>query len=111
AVLADAGERYPVVDLADLVECRARVLGDEQHAVRVLQPHHRLAAGDPLVREVRQVLDPLLGWHVRHEAHEPPPTTRSQALRTSSAPTLSAPLAVPTTTGGKIPPSGPGPPV
>src|SRR4029453_13703470 len=90
---------------------RARVLGDEQHAVRVLQAHHRLAAGDPLVREVRQVLDPLLGGHGRHERHAPPPTARSYTLRSSSAPALSAPSAVTTTTVGKIPRVGSGPPV
>ena len=113
AVLADAGERDPVVDLADLVERGARVLRDEQHAVLVLETDDRLAPGDALVREIGQVLDPLLGWHVRHEAHAPHLPHDASGARRAARPlsTLSAPVAVTTTTVGKIPRVGSGPPV
>ena len=70
AVLADAGERDPVVDLADLVQGRAGVLGDEQQPVRVLEPDHRASARDALVRVLRPVLHHLVGRDVRHERHQ-----------------------------------------
>ena len=60
-VLADRGERDPVVDLADLVQRARRVLTQEQDAVGVGQHQHRAAARDALARVVAAVLHELLG--------------------------------------------------
>ena len=66
-VATDGGEGDPVVDLADLVQRRGRVLGDEQHAVDVADNRDRTSPPDPLAREVRPVLHQLLGRDVeRH---------------------------------------------
>ncbi len=74
-VLADRGEPDPVVDLRDLVQAAAGVLGDEGDAVVVAEHDDRATAGDPLAREVGPVLHQLLGRDVERHAggHRAPP--------------------------------------
>ena len=129
-VAADRGERDPVVDLADLVQRLRRVLGDEQHAVGVLQRDHGAAAGDALAGVVGPVLHQLLGRDVERHAHRGgvlarvrcgaagpsgrvirPAMTRSAIAATSSSGSRRPPSAVITCTTGKIRRVRSGPPV
>ncbi len=60
-VLAHRGERDAVVDLADLVQRFARVLGDDEDPRLTLDRDDRLAARNALARVVRAVLHHLFG--------------------------------------------------
>jgi hypothetical protein len=68
-VLADAGERDAVVDLAHLAQRLRRVLGDDHDAVGVPDRGQRPTARDALAREVGAVLHHLLGSDVERHAH------------------------------------------
>src|SRR5574338_136383 len=68
AVLAHAGERDAVVDLADLREV-VRVLRDQDDAALELERDERLAAGDALAGELRLVLRHLLRGDVERHDH------------------------------------------
>ena len=78
-VAPDRGEGDPVVDLADLVQRRGGVLGDEQHAVGVPDHRDRTSPPDALAREVGPVLHHLLGRDVERHAHERPPAAHEHA--------------------------------
>src|SRR5439155_4411839 len=112
-VLGEAGEGDPVVDLTDLVQGRTGVLGDEEQAVRELEPDHRPPTGDALVGVVRAVLHELLGGDVRHEAHDAPRSCRtaSTAAITWSSGTSCAPSTVTVIAVGQIRRMESGPPV
>src|SRR5437016_3947556 len=112
-VLADSGECDPVVDLTDLVQGCAGVLGDEQQPICELEPDHRAAAGDALVGVVRPVLHELLGSHVRHEAHDALRSrkTASTAATTWSSGTSCDPSTVTVIAFGQIRRMESGPPV
>ena len=69
-VLADARERDAVVELADLEEGAARVLGQQQHAVGALERDEAATAGDALPGVVRPVLHDLFGRDVERLAHD-----------------------------------------
>src|SRR5690606_21915788 len=69
-VLADPGEGDAVVDLADLPQRVARVLGDDGDAVVVGERHQAPAPGDALAGVVGPVLHHLLGRDVEGHAHE-----------------------------------------
>ena len=68
-VLADTGERDPVVDLADLAQRLRRVLGDDGDPVDVAQGDQRPTAGDALAGVVGTVLHHLFGGDVERHAH------------------------------------------
>jgi hypothetical protein len=110
AVLADAGERDPVVDLADLVQRRARVLGDEQTPSTYSSPTTDLPRAIPLCAKSDRSLIRCSGGTYGMKLTSRPPDDALVARRSSSSPTLSAPSAVTTTTVGKIPAVGSGPP-
>ena len=68
-VLADARERDAVVELADLEQGAARVLGQQQDAVGALERDQAATAGDALPGVVRPVLHDLFGRDVERLAH------------------------------------------
>jgi hypothetical protein len=70
-VLAHTCEREPVVDLADLAQRAAGVLGDQCDAVVVADRHQRSPASDALARIVGAVLHHLFGRDVERLAHRP----------------------------------------
>ena len=69
AVAADGGEADAVVELADLVQGGAGVLGDEQDAVGVGEDGDAAAAGDALAGVLRAVAHELLGRGVVRHGH------------------------------------------
>jgi hypothetical protein len=92
-VLAHATERDAVVDLAQLAECAARILGDEHDAVVVPGRDHGAPPGDALAREVGPVLHHLLGSDVERHAHRECTSAaiRSKTPASSSSATRSQP--------------------
>ena len=112
AVLAHAGERDPVVDLADLVQRRRRVLCHEQQPVGVLHADDRPAARDALVGVLGSVLHHLVGRDIGHERHlRTLSSTAATAAAISSSGTSTAPDAVTASAFGKILADRSGPPV
>ena len=115
-VLADAGERDAVVDLADLVQRARRVLGDDDDPVGRLQRHQAAAPGDALAGVVGPVLHHLLGRDVERHAHRPAPSSRppswASARRSmSSSGSIRNPATSITAIVGKMRRTRSGPPV
>ena len=69
-VLADPGERDPVVDLADLPQCRRRVLGADRDTVVEPEPDEAPTASDALAGVIGAVLHDLLGSDVERHVHD-----------------------------------------
>ena len=80
-VLADRGERDLVVDLADLVQRRRRVLRHEGDPVPAADHHHRAAPGDAFPCEIRTVLHQLFGRNIELLGHLRPPAGRGPGIR------------------------------
>ena len=68
-VLADAREGDAVVELTDLAQRVAGILGDQRDAVVEANSHQRTPAGDPFARIVGAILHHLLGCDVEGHAH------------------------------------------
>src|SRR5919199_1206022 len=94
AVAADGGEADPVVELADLVQRGAGVLGDEEHAVGVGDDGDAATAGDALAGVLRLVAHQLLGRGVVRHGHgdQPCPSAaaRSSVMIVATAATSSS---------------------
>ena len=81
AVAADGGEADAVVELADLVQGGAGVLGDEQDAVGVGEDGDAAAAGDALAGVLRAVAHELLGRGVVRHGHGSAPRSFAVGAR------------------------------